>query len=622
MIRKILVPLDLTSAEAGRLGIRIARHFRAEIIFFHCLHSDAMASKFFFPKAYRYHQRNQISPEERRRAEENISRIISDLPLGDLHYSFKITKGVILHEILNAADLIRPDWIVQGSRISFGLEEWIPRGISWRLVQKSPCPVITTKQNPPASRLMLRPGDPPLFTSVSPDSYARKESLSLRKVLYLTNFGESSTLALPHAAALANKTGAVLMILHILADPHPIPGIHIKPSITNPTEQIQFLLDKAKALQTDLNASFCLCAGNPEEFILSRVGEGDVDMIVMGTGNGSGSGMMQGSTLLDKILRRAPCPVMTVNREGVSSGIEKRYRKIFHRLTLEDLAQISEEQPDVVGEDLFHRRSSFRTSGLFLKYYSHSGLTCIFEEYGIFSLIRQKGFTDLKIILNLDDPYRQRLRICFAGMEDESHTLIELILREGILEAPRLKDAPGRGHYHPVLMVEWLCMQNPTAAFTPEHPPLPGQQHPGLGMSHEILQLISLIGIRIGKDGVAIHPKYLHAALLYHRLFKCYNPVQEGQLSALIRDTEEYNLNDVSWAIHLDCLRGKRQGQRESWEVEYQVHPLTALLQQHFHSEHYRGLFWESLAGHRYRIDWQQFDRRLQERTDTGDAAS
>jgi len=621
MIRKILVPLDLTSAEAGRLAIRLARHFRAELIFVHCLPSAAMTSKFFFPKARDDHQRNQISPGERRRAEENISTLLSDLPLGDLRYSWQITKGVVLHEILKAADSVHPDWIIQGSRISSGREEWILRGRSWRLIQKATCPVITVKHDPPASRLLLRPGEQPPVAAVSPAATAKSEPPSPRKILYLTGFGESSGPALPHAAALAHKTGAVLIILHVLADLHLVPGIRMNPSLVDPAERMQFLLDKARALQTGLNVSSCLSTGNPEEVILSRIGEGDVDMIVMGTGNGSRSAMIQGSTFTERILRHAPCPVMTVNREGVSSGIERRYRKIFHRLTLDDLAQISEEQPEAVGEDLFRGRSSFRTSELFLKYYSHAGLTRIFEEYGIFALIRQKGFADLKITLNLDDPYRQRLRVCFAGMEDDRHTLIELILREGILEAPHLKDAPGRGHFYPVLMVEWLCMQNPTAAFTPERPPLPGQQHPGLGISREILQLISLIGMRIGKDGIAIHPQYFHAALLYHRFFKCYNPVREGQLAALMRDTEEFNLDDVSWAIDLGCLRGKLLRQKASWEVDYQVNPLTALLQQHFHSENYRKLFWESLAGHRYRIDWQKFDRHLHDRTAAGNAA-
>jgi nucleotide-binding universal stress UspA family protein len=606
MIRKILIPLDLTSAEACRLGIRLARPFQAELIFVHCLRSHAVTSTFFFPKTRDDRENYHLSPGETRRAEEDILTFLSDLPLDNLRYSWKITKGVVLHEILKAVDSVRPDWIIQGSRIFSRLEEWVPRGTSWRLIQKSSCPVITVKHDPPPSRLPILSGEPPRVAPLSPAASAMSEPLSPHKILYITNFGESSRLALPHAAALANKTRAELIILHVLDDKRRIPGIRMNPPAADPAGRMELLLDQARALQTGLNASACLDNGNPEEAILSRIGKRDVDMIIMGTGNGSRPGMIQGNTLVERIFRRAACPVMTVNREEVSSGMERRYRKIFHRLTPEDLAQISEEQPEAIGENLFPSGSSFRTSELFLRHYSPAGLTRIFEKYGIFALLREKGFADLKITLNLDDPYRQRLRVCFAGMEDERHTLIELILHEGILEAPHLKGAPFRGHYFPVLMVEWLCMQNPTAAFTQEHPPLPGQQHPGLGISREILQLISLIGMRIGKDGIAIHPQYFHAALLYHRLFKCYNPVQEGQLAALMRDTEEFNLDDVSWAIDLGCLRGRLLRQKVSWEVDYQVHPLTAPLRQHFYSDHYRKLFWESLANHRYCIDWPQ----------------
>lgn len=618
MIRKILIPLALTSSEACRLAIRLARPFRAELIFVHCLRTPALTSAFFFPKAPN-RESNQPSPGERHRAEEEVSTFLSDLPLDDLRYTWQITKGDVLHEILKVADSVRPDWIIQGSRIFSRLEEWIARGTSWRLIQKASCPVITVKHDPPTSRLSILPGEPRV-ASVSAAASAIAGPVSPRKIIYLTDFGESSRQALPHAAALANKTGAVLIILHVLADRPGIPGASTNPSVADPAAQVEFLLGEARALQTGVDASACLCAGNPEEIVLSRAGQEDVDVVVMGTGGGN-SGMILGNSLVEKIFRHAHCPVMTLNSAEVSSGIERRYRKILHRLTPEDLTQISEEEPEAIGEDLFRSTPPFRTSELFLKHYSHAGLARIFEEYGISALLRQKGFADLKITLNLDDPYRQRLRVCFADMEDERHTLIELILREGILEAPRPNEALVRGHYYPVLMVEWLCMQNPAATFTPERPPLPGQHHPGLGISREILQLISLIGMRIGKDGLAIHPQYFHAALLYQRLFKCYNPVQEGQLAALMRDTEEFSLDDVSWAIELDCLRGKLR-QKVSWEIDYQVHPLTALLQHHFDSERYRELFWESLANHRYRIDWPQFNRLLQKKTDMGGPAS
>jgi nucleotide-binding universal stress UspA family protein len=620
MIRKILVPLDLTSADAARFGISLAHLFRAEIIFVHCLPFHAVTSKFFFPNARRDGEPREVSPEEKRRAEEKISTILSGLPLGDLRHSRKITKGKILQEILNAVDSIRPDWIIQGSRTSFGPEEWIAGGIAWRLIQEAACPIITVKHGPSTSRQPLLSERHPLVPFQPSSAAAQSEAPSLRKILFLTGFGESSGRALPHAAALAKKTGAELIILHILPNPYPIVAVRGNHPIDDPTQHLQLLVERARTLQTGLNASTCLRLGNPEEVIFSRIQEGDVDMIVMGTGKEIGAGMIQASRLTNGIFRHAPCPVMTINREGILSGIENRYQKIFRKLTPADLVQISAEQPEAVGENLFRGRTPYRISELFLKYYTHASLNRIFEEYGIFNFIRLKGFADPIIALNLDDPYRQRLRVCFGGMDDEGHTLIEMILSEGTLDASRLKDAPARGHYFPVLMVEWLCMQNPAASFTPEHPPLPGQQHPGLGMSREILQLISLIGMRIGMDGLAIHPMYYHAAVLYHRLFQCYNPVQEGQLYALMRDTEEFNLNDVSWAVELDCLYSKQLNQKASLEVDYQVHPLTALLRQHFHSENYHRLFWESLANHRYQIDWPQFNRRLPERIHPGDA--
>lgn len=128
-------------------------------------------------------------------------------------------------------------------------------------------------------------------------------------------------------------------------------------------------------------------------------------------------------------------------------------------------------------------------------------------------------------------------------------------------------------------------MQNPDAEFMPDRPLLPGQKYPGLGLSRQILELVSLIGQRIGKDGIAIHPQYYHTAHLYHKRFMCYNLIQEGQLIALMRDTEDQNECDVSWAIQLDCLRGQQLNDPFSWEIDYQVNPFTKDLRHHFTSD-------------------------------------
>jgi len=619
MIKKILVPVDLAFAEPAFLAIRLARYFRAEIIFFHCLPSSAFISKFFFPKALEGREQHEISPEDRRHADEKISAFQSDLPLGDLRHSWKLAKGIVLQEILKAADSLRPDWIVQGSRRLSGLEEWFPGGISWWTIQKASCPVITVKHLPSASGQTRHPGAFHRDRRESQLNTNDAEPASLREILYLSGSGESSSRALPDAAALAAKSGAELIILHVVDEPGNNNRNNRRHGEDDPAVRVQRLVEKARTLQTELHVSSRLIVGNPEEAVLGRIHEGDTDMVVMGVTHSGDLGIIPTGIFRDRIFHRTTCPIMTVNRS--STGFEKRYQKIFQKLAPKDLILVSEEHPEAIGEDLFHGGRGSRISDLFLKHYSHGGLIRVFEEYGLFALLREKGFTEPKIAINLDDPYRQRLRVYFGDIEDERHTLIEMILRDGILEAPHPKETPHRGHYFPVLMVEWLCMQNPTAPFSPERPPLPDQRFPGLGMSREILELISLIGMRIGKDGIAIHPRFFHAAVVYHRLFKCYNPVQEGQLTALIRDTEEFNLNDVSWAVALDCLGGTSLQQEASWEIDYQVRPLTDLLQQHFHSENYRKLFWNSLANHHYHIDWKRLDKRLGERIKTEDAA-
>ena len=619
MTKKILVPVDFAFAEPAFLAIHLASCFQAEIIFFHCLPSSALISKFFFPKAGEGGERHEISPEDRRHVEEMISSFQSDLPLGDLRHSWKIAKGLVLQEILQAADSLRPDWIIQGSRRLSGLESWIPGGISWLTIQKAACPVITVKH------LRFPSGQTRHLTQFQRDqgeSYLKTcgvQPLSLRKILYLSGSGESSDKALPEAASLAKKSGAELIILHIIDESRKKNLGSQRDGNGDPASRVLRLVEKARILQTGLNVSSSLLVGDPEETVLARIHDGHTDMVVMGVANSDGLGIIPSGIFRDRIFHRTTCPIMTVNRG--SADLEKRYQKLFDKLTPKDLILENEEHPEAIGESLFTGKSGSRNSDLFLKHYSHGGLIRLFEEYGLFPLLREKGFTEPKITINLDDPYRQRLRVYFGEIEDEKHTLIEMILRDGILEAPHPKEPSHRGHYFPVLMVEWLCMQNPTAPFTPERPPLPDQRYPSLGLSREILELISLIGMQIGKDGIAIHPRFFHAAVIYHRLFKCYNPVQEGRLTALIRDTEEFNLNDVSWAVALKCLGGTSLQEEAAWEIDYQVRPLTGLLQQHFHSENYQKLFWNSLANHHYNINLKQLDSCLRERIKTKDAA-
>lgn len=617
MIKRFLVPVNLAFAEPALLATRLARLFGAEIVFFHCLPFSAQASKFFFPKSAEQTARNQILPEERRRAEERISIFESLLPLDGLRHRWKISKGAVLQEILKAADSVRPEWIIQGSRRSPGFEGWIPGGTAWWTIQKAPCPVITLKHRHSGARDIRGFGE---FHRDTPEDGPKRGGPappSLREILYLSGSGKSSGRALTAAAALAKKGGAELVVLHV-TDPTRR-GDPDGPK-EDPDARVQRLVERARLLQTGLNVSSSLLVGNPAETVLARIRLGKPDMVVMGAADTGAMAILPAAGFRERIFQGTTSPIMTVNRSF--PGLQKRPRiPVQKEAARRQLLEMGEEHPESIGEDLFFGRGGSRASSLFLKHYSKEGLVRLFEEEGLLALLRERGFAEPKIAIHLDDPYRQRLRVYFGETEDESHTLIEMILHEGVLEAPRPRESPHRGHYFPVLTVEWLAMQNPAAPFSPERPPLPDQRYPGLGVSREVLELIARIGTQIGKDGIAIHPRCYHAAVIYHRLFRCYNPVQEGQLAALIRDTEAFNLNDVSWAVSLGCLEDGSLQEGVSWKIDYQVRPLTVLLQNHFHSENYRKLFWNSLGNHHYQIRRKQLDKRLRERTGREEAA-
>ena len=610
-IKKILLPVDLTSDAAAVWAIQIARRCNAEITFLHVTSSYSLTARLLFFQTAANRKAHITAVPAIGAPHEGLTAFLQKLPLGDVRHRHMIVKGSILRQILQQIDTLHPDLLIQGTKIHAGLNEWTLGGVAWWVLRKARCPVITVKQHP-LDTPQTTPFSHSLLSGHQPHFLSPSLTNPLSRILYLTNFGEGSYQALPYAAAIAQRMNAELFILHVLNERSRVAYPPGKKSDTIAEEKLASLLREAKTLRPGLMAFSFLSRGLPEREIAAWMNAERPDLVVIGNHGPEGRGLVSVGQFTERILRISPCPVLTnaISTEG--GQLEKRYRKIFKSLTPEDLIAFRDQQPDSVGEDLFRSRTIFRASGLFLKCYSVGGLKRIFEEYGIFDLLRGKGFQDLEVTINIDDPYRQRLRVFHAGVEDERHSLIDMILREGFLESTR--DEATGSRFFPVLMVEWLSMQNPDAAFEPARPPLPGQKYPGLGLSRQILELICLIGERIGKDGVAIHPKYYHAALLYHRRFMCYNPIQEGQLVALVRDMEDRNSSDVSWAICLGCLRSQEQSTDPLfWEIDYQVSPLTSDLRHYFTSDRYRSLFWNSLASSSFHIDWRLFAKRFSE---------
>ncbi|HLJ95195.1 MAG TPA: universal stress protein [Gemmataceae bacterium] len=144
--------------------------------------------------------------------------------------------------------------------------------------------------------------------------------INLHRILVPTDFSKHSEVALTYAAALAEKFGAELVLLHVVQDLALfIPdAVAVAPPIAAPVEQFtaaaRDALDRIGQAENLRHLRFHreVREGTPFYEIIRFAKEGDVDLIVMGTHGHTGLTHVLLGSVTEKVVRKAPCPVLTV----------------------------------------------------------------------------------------------------------------------------------------------------------------------------------------------------------------------------------------------------------------------------------------------------------------------
>ena len=145
----------------------------------------------------------------------------------------------------------------------------------------------------------------------------------IRKILVPTDFSDNSIAALQNAQELAKRFGAELVLAHVLEPPvYPAmtfgAGAASLPALQDEMRQtVSEHLDRLvrERVEAGFTARGVLREGSPFLEIVSLAEEEGVDLIVIATHGHSGiKHLLLGSTT-EKVVRKAPCPVLTVRGE-------------------------------------------------------------------------------------------------------------------------------------------------------------------------------------------------------------------------------------------------------------------------------------------------------------------
>lgn len=135
--------------------------------------------------------------------------------------------------------------------------------------------------------------------------------IALRTILQPTDFSTPSDHAFRLACSLARDHGARVIVLHVAQTPlaYGEMGAYVASEYS-----LAALRADLKRLRPhdDLPVEHMLLEGDPAGEIVRLADETQCDLIVMGTHGRTGLGRLFIGSVAEKVMRRAPCPVLTV----------------------------------------------------------------------------------------------------------------------------------------------------------------------------------------------------------------------------------------------------------------------------------------------------------------------
>jgi nucleotide-binding universal stress UspA family protein len=200
--------------------------------------------------------------------------------------------------------------IVMGAHRDAKAGDGLRGSIAERIVRRATCPVLTVPGGVPGVAV---PDD-------AGHSLGQEPEPVIRTILIPVDFSIPSHVALRRGLELARRYGARVDVLYVYDPPWARNLAYIAPP-AHLTEELRYRAegklasDVASHHDGTLDVRTTVRVGDPYAEIVRYAGDVHADLIVMGTHSRHTLGRLLLGSVAQKVLRRAPCPVLTLHEE-------------------------------------------------------------------------------------------------------------------------------------------------------------------------------------------------------------------------------------------------------------------------------------------------------------------
>ena len=291
--KRIMCATDFSdiSKHAVAYGIALANEFRSKLFLCHVIDLPSAPVSIY---GETYLEPIDQQPRITEYVHEQLTRLVKDQPV---EWEPLITIGHIADEISRMAQEKEVDLVVSATHGRSGLKRFLLGSVAERLMRTLCCPLLTVHS--------------PEHDFISPET----KEIRLERILVGCDFSPDSDLAFQHGLNFAQEFEAELHLVHVVGQDsvRKAPGRADKRQQESSAE----LNEKLAGMIPEDARNWCtprtdILAGEPYVELVRYAKRHDIDMIVLGVrGLSLAETLFLGSTT-DRIVRRAPCPVLCV----------------------------------------------------------------------------------------------------------------------------------------------------------------------------------------------------------------------------------------------------------------------------------------------------------------------